>query len=69
MIPRDDAEVETECSFVRYTRPEISIAPGTEPPNRCVLSGCQTRAGFDATAAARIAVVAVTARGVPARGF
>jgi hypothetical protein len=57
MIPRDDAEVETEWS-VRYTRPEMSIAPGTGPLNRCcVLSRCQTRAGFDATAAARIAVV------------
>lgn len=57
MIPRDVAEVETECSFGRYTSPEMSIAPGTGPPNRWDLSRCQTRAGFDATAAARIAVV------------
>lgn len=57
MIPRDEAEVETECSFVRYTSPEMSIAPATGPPNRWALSRCQTRAGFDATAAARIAVV------------
>jgi len=57
MIPRDDVDVEAECSFVRYTRPEISIVPSAGPPNRWILSRCQTRAGFDATANARIAVV------------
>ena len=34
MIPRDDVDVDAECSFVRYTRPEISIVPGAGLANR-----------------------------------